>query len=254
MNHTEPVEKAIYFLTEDDVYQGNHPWFYEPADYPWVKTLESNWTAIRDEIFDNPDGKRDINLTSVNPPYLSSPNSWKNAYFYNFMWKKHENCKRFPKTYEILKSIPNLIFAEITILEPHSEVLPHIGETNTTIRGHLGIKIPAKLPTCGIKVGEDQRSWKEGKVVLFSDAHRHTVWNHSDEQRFVLVFDVLRDEFAKNKFWVSASALGALTVKYVDEHLNLFKRLPKFVINSAHFIFTLMWFLYLPIQRRLSFL
>ena len=246
--------KPIYFLKEEDEYNGGQPYFYDSDHYPWVGILESNWTVIREEIADYIEGENDFTLSSVNPPYLSGPNSWKNAYFFNFMWKTHENCKRFPRTYELLQSIPNLIFAEITILEPKARVLPHIGETNTTIRGHLGLKIPGKLPVCGIKVGDQKRSWEEGKVILFSDAHRHTVWNDSDERRFVLVFDVLRDEYAPRKLWVSANALGALTIKYFDEHYNFFKRLPDSLLNISHFFFSTLWFFYLPIQRRFSFL
>ena len=132
------------------------------------------------------------------------------------MWQYHNNCRRFPKTYALLKSIPNLTFAEFTVLEPHSRVLPHIGETNTTIRGHLGISIPAKLPHADIRVGNEERIWEEGKVVIFSDCHRHTVWNDTNERRFVLVFDITRKEFASRKYWVNAQSLAALKIKFID--------------------------------------
>lgn len=242
-------EKAVFFLDENETYYGPEPFFYDPSKFEWAKTLENNWHIIRDEMQNIISGKEEILLSSINPPYLSKPNVWKNIYFYNFMWQYHKNCTRFPKTFQLLRSIPNLTFAEFTCLEPYSQVLPHIGETNTTIRGHLGIVIPASLPTMGIKVGNEEHGWEEGKVVLFSDCHRHTVWNNSDQRRFVLVFDITRPEFAKNKYWVNAQSLSALTIKYIDEKLGVFKHLPSFLLKTSHKFFAVIWYLYLPLQR-----
>lgn len=245
------ASKAIFFLDENDHYQGSEPYFYNKEKYDWATTLEKNWRVIYEEFKPIIDGKEEITLSSPNPPYLSSPKAWKNIYFWNFMWQYHKNCKRFPQTYALLKSIPNLSFAEFTVLEPHSRVLPHIGETNTTIRGHLGIVVPASLPTAGIQVGNEQKGWEEGKVVLFSDCHRHTVWNDSNGRRFVLVFDITRNEFADKIYWVNAQSLGALTIKYLDEHTPVFKRLPKPLLHLCHKVISVLWWLYLPVQRYL---
>ncbi len=243
------MTKAVFFLDENETYNGPEPYFYNKSDYAWAKVLEDNWEVIRDEFGAIISGNQQITLSSPNPPYLSNPTAWKNIYFWNFMWQYHKNCRQFPKTYELLKSIPNLTFAEFTVLEPHSQVLPHIGETNTTIRGHLGISIPAVLPEAGIRVGNEERSWQEGKVVLFSDCHRHTVWNNSDKRRFVLVFDITRSEFAGEKYWVNAQSLSALTIKFFDEKFNLLKKSPRFFLNSIHKLIAIAWWVYLPLQR-----
>lgn len=243
--------KAVFFLDENDHYDGPEPYFYDGQNYHWVKTLEDNWEVIKDEMKDIVDGRQEIKLSSINPPYLSRPNIWKNIYFFNFMWKYHQNCSKYPKTYALLNSIPELTFAEFTCLEPYSRILPHIGETNTTIRGHLAIVIPAPHPVMGIRVGNEERGWEEGKVVLFSDCHKHTVWNDSSKRRFVLVFDVTRPEFISKKYWVNAQSLSALTIKYVDEKVGLFKQMPKNLVNFFHQFISVMWFIYLPLQRSL---
>lgn len=246
------TEQAVFFLDENETYQGPEPFFYDPSKYEWAKILEDNWHIIRDEMADIIAGRKEITLSSPNPPYLSDPGAWKNIYFYNFMWQYHKNCRLFPKTFALLKSIPNLTFAEFTVLEAHTQVLPHIGETNTTIRGHLGIVIPAPLPVMGIRVGNEERGWHEGKVTLFSDCHRHTVWNNSDQRRFVLVFDITRDEFAGSKMWVNAQSLSALTIKYIDEKLSFFKHLPKPLLHFIHKCIAVLWYLYLPLQRNIA--
>jgi len=254
MSPRKQAEPAEFFLTEEDVYRGDAPYFFEPGQYPWAKILEDNWRIVYDEFLPFITGKEEIRLSSPNPPYLSQPGVWKNIYFYNFLWKYHQNCRRFPKTYALLKSVPNLTFAEVTVLEPHAQILPHIGETNTTIRGHLGLVIPASLPVAGMKVGTEERSWQEGKVTLFSDAHRHAVWNHSNQRRFVLVFDVVKDEYAGKKLWYCAQALSTLVIKGMDEKLPVFKKLPRKMLYGIHLVISAMWYIYLPIQQRIPFL
>lgn len=249
-----PVEPPIFFLTEKDQYLGNMPPFFDKANYPWVKTLEDNYDIICKEFKAYINEEQTLESSSVNPPYLSDADVWKNMYFWNFLWKKHGVCKRFPETYKLLSSVPNLILAEVTCLNGKAKILPHIGETNVTIRGHLGLKIPAGLPIMGISVDNIERGWEEGKAVLFSDAHRHFVWNNSEEKRFVLVFDILQDNYASQKYWMCAQALSSLTVKFIDEHINLFNRLPEKLRYSVHLIFSSVWRIYLPLQNRFSFL
>lgn len=243
-------EKAEFFLKEEP-YTGNHDFFYESENFPGILELERNWKAIREEVLTLVNDQTLNDIKNLNPPYLSDPDGWKNIYFYNFGWKKHKNCDSFPVTYSLLKNVPNLIFAGITVMEPHTRILPHNGETNTTIRCHLGLKIPAGLPICGVKVGSETRGWAEGKVLMFSDAHYHSTWNESDERRFVLVFDIVREEYADQKNMVCAKALGALTLKYFYAKMPALKKLPMPIIQLAHWLFSSAWYLYLPMQNKL---
>ncbi len=247
------VEEQLYFLIEEP-YKGIHAFFYNSKDFPAIQQLENNWLIIRNEIIELLTNEEEIDVVNLNPPYLSSPDAWKNLYFFNFGWQKHKNCVRYPKTYALLKSIPDLIFGGITVLEPRSKVLPHNGETNTTIRCHLGLKIPAPYPVCGVRVGAEEHGWEEGKVLMFSDAHYHNVWNDSDERRFVLVFDIVRPEYAHEKQLVCAKSLGALSLKFFYGKNPGLKKLPMPIIKTAHFFFTAFWYLYLPLQNRFRLL
>lgn len=241
-------------MTEKDIYKGKAPYFFDKDKFLVTKILEENWTVIAEEFSSVINGEEQLYLTSPNPPYLSDSNAWKNIYFLNFMWKYHKNTKKYPRTYGILESIPNLTFAEVTILEPHSRILPHIGETNVTIRGHLGLKIPGGLPDLGIQVGSEMKEWEEGKVVLFSDAHRHHVWNNSDQRRILLVFDIIKEEYASKKLWYCSQALSTLVIKATDEKIHFFYNLPKPLLYLVHLFISSFWMIYLPVQRNLSFL
>jgi len=68
-------------------------------------------------------------------------------------------------------------------LNPGSHIPPHTGPMNGIIRGHLALVAPEG---CYIRVGNDQRTWQEGKVLVFDDSFEHEVWNHSRGVRIVL--------------------------------------------------------------------
>lgn len=250
MNSTLPYasESDVYFLKETS-YSGSHPAFYNSEDFAWVTSIEENYGRIRDEIQDIINGTEKI-APNLNPPYLSSPDAWRNFYFMNFGWFDHKNCLKYPETFKILKGIPDIVFAGVTVLNPKSKVLPHIGETNATIRCHLGLYVPGSRMDCGITVKGESREHHNGKVVMFSDAHLHTTWNNTDEQRVLLVFDVVQKQFAHKADWVCANALAALTIKYIDEKFPLIRPMPQLLLGAFHKLLAIGWRVYLPIQKQ----
>lgn len=253
INKNINIEPEQYFLKEEP-YEGSHAPFYNSKDFPAIVELEKNWEIIKEEVLGIVTDAELSNIKNLNPPYLSHSEAWKNIYFYNFGWKNHENCHRFPRTHTLLMNIPYVIFGGITVLEGHSRVLPHNGETNTTIRCHLGLKVPAHLPICGVKVGTDEQSWHEGKVTMFSDAHYHTTWNDSSERRYVLIFDIIRQEYSNHSSLICAKVLGALSLKYFYSKYPNLKATPYPILYIIHHFFTTFWFIYRPIQNRISFL
>ncbi|GAB5356939.1 hypothetical protein AAMO2058_000331300 [Amorphochlora amoebiformis] len=77
---------------------------------------------------------------------------------------------------------------EFSILSPHSHLRPHCGPSNHRVRLHLGIFLPK--PSAKIRVGDKERTWEEGKVLVLDDSYDHEVWNDSDDKRVVLLIDV----------------------------------------------------------------
>ena len=60
----------------------------------------------------------------------------------------------------------------------------------------MGLKIP---DNCRLKVKGEVKSWEQGKVTGFIDAFEHEAWNNSTETRIILLFDILKPAFAKQK-------------------------------------------------------
>src|ERR1700744_1142989 len=69
-----------------------------------------------------------------------------------------------------------------------THIAPHCGPTNLRLRCHLGIAVPAG--DCAIRVGDETRFWTEGECLVFDDHFEHEAWNHTGEDRIVLIVDL----------------------------------------------------------------
>jgi ornithine lipid ester-linked acyl 2-hydroxylase len=221
---TKPQPQKTWFVASGEPYDGNDPCFFNPSDFPWVAGVEAQWETIRDELEVLLKEKGDTLTPYFNPDLVSSAGVWKT--FAMFFWglKFKENCKQCPETTRILESIPNMIGASFSMLEPESTIMPHHGDTNAIARCHLGLLIPAKLPECGMGVGNESQGWEEGKLMMFCDAHKHTAWNHSPYRRFVLILDIIRPEFASQKTQVCLRVWRAIGKQWWDAKVAALKQ------------------------------
>jgi aspartate beta-hydroxylase len=64
----------------------------------------------------------------------------------------------------------------------------HRGPTNLRVRCHLALKVPEG--DCAIRVGVQTRRWEEGRCLVFDDHFDHEAWNHTEEDRLVLIVDL----------------------------------------------------------------
>jgi len=103
-----------------------------------------------------------------------------------------------PKTAEVLESIPNLMtgtpfsFTFFSELAPGSTIDPHTGPCNLRIRVHYPLVVPPG--DCRMQIGDEEVTWREGEPVFFDDTYLHRVWNNTDEERIVLLFDIWHPE------------------------------------------------------------
>ena len=153
------------------------------------------------------------------------------------MWQVNKNIKQCPETNKILKTIPNIISASVSILEPGVTIKPHRGDTNAIIRCHLPLIVPAGLPECGFEVVGEKRAWEVGKVIAFNDSAKHSAWNHSDKRRYVLLFDVMRPECVNKKYAVCSMVLGGLVMQSISQKIPFLKYMPKFLKAASLFFY-----------------
>ena len=241
-------EPPLYLIYRSG-YQGIYPPFHNPAEFEWISAIEQNWRVIRDELFANPDFK------AMTAPHIKGEHGWKAFYLVNFGWRKHNNIKKFPETMSILSNnVPHLTFAAFSMLEPGASLLPHYGDTNTIIRCVLGIEAPVPAPVCALQVAGEMKSWEEGKIIMFSECHLHTAWNHSDKRRIILSFDTMRPEFVSKKRIICARVLAAETLFFLNNSFTGFSSFSKRLEKPFYWLIAFAWWMYLPLQQKLKFL
>ncbi len=158
--------------------------FYEPAEFEWARPLEDAFPVIRDELMQLLADKRSGFKTYVSEGEREVP-GWNTFNFFFFGRKFEENCARCPKTTALLESLPRFERDHImfSALNPHSRIPPHTGQMNGILRAHLPL---VARPGAFIRVGSEERTWEEGRLMVFDDSFEHEVWNHSDYVRIVL--------------------------------------------------------------------
>ena len=177
--YTQKLQRPSYYIPGVPAHT-----FYDPAQFEWVEPLEQAFPTVKAELLEvlQQDGKGFKAYMSEAQQRLEGWNTF-NFFFYGR--KFEENCGLCPKTTALLESLPRFERDHImfSALNPHAHISHHTGPMNGIIRGHLAMIVPRG---CYIRVGEDERTWEEGKVLVFDDSFDHEVWNHSDHVRIVL--------------------------------------------------------------------
>jgi aspartate beta-hydroxylase len=162
------------------------PW-HDPADFPIVAELEANYRSIQDEILG-----LDASRFHRESERISRSGEWDVAFFYERGRRNDAVCAACPVTadtierHATLRTAAGLIYASRMRGATHIDA--HRGPTNLRVRCHLGIQVPDG--DCAIRVGEETRQWVEGRCLVFDDYFEHEAWNHTDEDRIVLIVDL----------------------------------------------------------------
>lgn len=180
------------------------PW-YEVSEFSWAQALEENFEAIRAEalsVLTGTDGFEPYDYPGV------SMGGWTSFPFVSRREIIEENCRKCPKTAELLTLLPRYPHfrdAMFSLLAPGRIIPPHQDFTNLYLTCHLGIQVP---PGCGIEVAGRKREWREGKCLIFDSSYVHSAWNRGNDTRLVLLIDFLHPELNEAEFaWVER--LGA---------------------------------------------
>jgi aspartyl/asparaginyl beta-hydroxylase (cupin superfamily) len=164
----------------------SQPWF-DPARFPLAAYLESNYDRIRDEIL----GLESSQFHRESERIRRS-GEWDVAFLYERGRRRDEVCNACPVTtrgiesHSAMRTVGGLIY--VSRMRPGTHIQAHRGPTNLRVRCHLGISVPDG--DCALRVGEETRRWPQGECLVFDDYFEHEAWNHTDEDRIVLIVDM----------------------------------------------------------------
>lgn len=257
------MNDRLWFGVYGKPYKGTEPAFFDAAGFSWQHVITDNCPEICKEL----------SWLTAHPeeltPYFDQnlqfpPKNWKTISFCVWGMRIHENMERFPTISRLLSEIPGLVSCSFSLLEPHSRIKPHYGETNGVFRVHLGVKVPAGLPACGFKVKGESRPWQEGEVLVFLDANMHEAFNDSDEKRYILIMDIVRPEFMERKNYICVKVLSVLTLYWLEAHTRLLSRLfkvatldeleriPAWIMDLMLLPLRATWLLWLPLRNHIG--
>jgi beta-hydroxylase len=169
--------------------------FFPLERFPWVEHIERNWRVIREEaeaLLEDHASLANFQDISKDQIEITDDDRWKTFFIYGYGFEAKLGVEMCPRTAALMREIPGMKTAMISILSPRKHILDHRGPYKGVLRYHLGLIVPEDAERCRIRVGEDFRHWEEGSSMIFDDTFNHEVWNDTDETRVVLFVDVMR--------------------------------------------------------------
>jgi hypothetical protein len=171
------------------------PW-HDAEEFPLARALQNGFEEIRREILD-----LDERQFAHEAEAIPRTGNWK-VLFINERGRPNEAVRaRCPVTCRIIESdravrtLPGMSY--VSRLTPGTHVAAHYAPTNLRLRLHLGIRVPTG--NCGVRVEGQNRRWIEGKCLVFDDSLLHEVWNHTAEDRVVLIVDIWHPDLTQQE-------------------------------------------------------
>lgn len=169
--------------------------FFALERFAWVEHIERNADVIREEVvqlLEDRDALPNFQDISKDQIEITDDDRWKTFFLYGYGFTAKLGVEMCPRTAALMREIPGMTTAMISILSPRKHILAHRGPYKGVLRYHLGLIVPEDAASCRIRVGDDIRHWEERKSMVFDDTFNHEVWNDTDETRVVLFVDVMR--------------------------------------------------------------
>lgn len=219
--------KKWYSFSEGLSYVGTEPSFFNVKDKYWAKVLIDNHEIIFNEIQNAIALNNDGIIPYFNKTLASKADDWTILPLYLWGKKQIINCRTCPETTKIIEGISAMTSCTFSVLNPHTTIKPHYGDSNVMYRCHLTLQCNSGLPEMGMRVKNDTIEWKTGELFAFCDAYNHEVWNRTDEKRLVLIVDFLREEFEFQKKQICAEVNATLFWQLKFQKYYFIKHLPK---------------------------
>jgi ornithine lipid ester-linked acyl 2-hydroxylase len=183
--------------------------YYETETlYPELKIISDNFDEIKEELNNNQD-KWKLWKDIVE---LDRKDGWKTIPLGGFgRWTSIS--EDFPILKKYISDIDGIKLISYSKLEPGTILDVHRGwiESNDLIRNHIGIIVPEK---CGLWVEGEIKYHETEKWLSFDDSKNHSAFNKSDEDRIVLIIDMVRPDTIKRGDSTNATSSGLK--KYIN--------------------------------------
>lgn len=231
-------------------YNGDDANYFDAENYEWARDISSHKEQIKKELLTILEEREGRLIPYYSDAVSTNGDQWTTLGFKTWGINVIPNLNKAPTIKHLLEKYPQILSTSFNILKAGANLAKHCGDTNAILRCHLGIDIPGELPEIGFEVNGEQRTWKEGEILIFLDAKEHLGWNHTERDRLILLFDVLRDEFLEHEFEVCINVRSFLLLQWLGGKINVFLKAPKFIHRIVFWCFKFILILIHPYQRK----
>ncbi|XP_017149689.1 aspartyl/asparaginyl beta-hydroxylase isoform X12 [Drosophila miranda] len=168
--------------------------FWQPSETGYnsqLRKLQHNWIAIREEALALLSHRGYFEDETENLRHMGI---WQQFELFAKGQLIRKNCQRAPITCSLLKEFPESSGCrrgqvKFSVMQAETHVWPHCGPTNCRLRAHLTLVAPEPERT-SLRVAEQERTWREGELIIFDDSFEHEVWHNGTRPRLVLILDM----------------------------------------------------------------
>jgi hypothetical protein len=183
-----------------DRYQPDYPEVWDPSTFPWVEPLVAATPQLRDEVdryLAEVVMPQTVEVSGLEPESdegtFATPGlqgTWRSTVLY-LMGRWLSPSEHFPTVRRALDGVGGITSAGLAGLDARSHIDDHADPNKGALRFQLPLVVPGEEGDCRIRVGDRTITWRVGEPVLFDIATRHEVWNESDDNRIVLMAEVV---------------------------------------------------------------
>jgi aspartyl/asparaginyl beta-hydroxylase (cupin superfamily) len=163
---------------------------FDYKDYKELVTLQKNASTIKNEFLNNYPNLELTNPGICDKKFKSHSNY--GYYFLKFYGLIDKNEKHFPKTFNLVKSMPNIHTAFISVIKTSKKIPYHVGPYKGLLRFHLPL-INDYPDQSYLQVENKKLYWNPHNPFLFDDTFKHKVDKFDKGLRVVLICDVERN-------------------------------------------------------------
>jgi aspartyl/asparaginyl beta-hydroxylase (cupin superfamily) len=243
-------DSALWYRFLKSKFSGSEPRYFNTSSADWAQEIEKRFPVLQKEV---------LHFVEHHLPELKDYRfhiadgkpQWQTFSLLAWGYVHSVRANKLPLTWNVFKGIKGITSVSISRLIAGTTIPAHHGDTNAIYRCHLGIRIPAGAPECAFVVEEEVREWKDGKILSFCDARFHYAKNLSPEDRYVILFDVIRSEFAAQYYSVCASIIATHFLYMIDMKLPFYDRSPVWLLRMMMFLLSPVFNLLLRLQHLL---
>ncbi|MBP7389520.1 MAG: aspartyl/asparaginyl beta-hydroxylase domain-containing protein [Chitinophagales bacterium] len=245
------MQSPLWFRFFKSPFNGEEPRYFDINHKEWVAELERRFPDIQKEVtlFVK---QESIHFKNYRFHISNGKPQWQTFPLMSWGYIHKSNQSMLPVTWSIFNKIEGICSISISRLVAGASIPGHHGDTNAIYRCHYGIQIPAGKPDCVFVVEDEEKEWVQGKTLAFCDARFHYAENHTNQDRYVVLFDVIRDPFVSKYYSICSTVIATHVLHGLDSKISFYEKCPVLILKALVYSISVPAKIYLRLQNLLK--